>query len=504
MEYVFSTLRDDEDLSYDGVHLLEVEDEMSLDPTGGGLPIDSISIKLTDYDGVFNPENPNNIHFNFVDGSLISYELGFRFYTLDDEGASVETVELIPCGSYYLRTIEYEKGGEVTITGESLVSYLDYDYEDGRWDYDRATMQGVAQQLGDIADDIISNSPIMQASLFNYILGGVNCVLARNSVGMPLGRGSEDYWRLSPSLGAGTTELGLPTTNARTALCYLATAVGTTFKTDRFGVLYDEKIPTVLGAWTYVLGEVDCSLDSGKPLFSFTQSDVTGVVSITRDEILEDYEYTLPQHVARGVAISRRYAGYLDSISNEQGYQADVDAEVVGVPHRARIYFDKPLYGVVVYGAHIDGVLASEVIPHNGDIYGDNTDVDGQLAQSVNYVDVEYIPHIIEDGRTPLEVMYLEHNLFETRKSFTVSGDGDVITFDNPIVDDIGVAEQSLLDIITILLRPIYTIEVYDDPAVDLGDVVVLSTEFAEAIPTTLIGRKRTFDGAIKSEYTLR
>lgn len=487
-EYVFSTHTED-NLEQGTSRLMSVVDETNVDPTGASLPVDSITVDVEDFDGRFNPENPNGEYFNFTDGSAIEYELGFRFFVEDTEGAIVEQVEIIPCGKYYLRSIEYDKSGSVKFTGESLPSYFDFDFEDGELEFDNTTP--LPQTLGYICSQILDASPILNSVVFNYIFGAENCVI--NPVGgMPLAAPNSDYWDISDSMFATTTTLGMPKMNARLALCYLATASGTVFMADRYGRMKDVPTVSIGGTWNYVFGQSGCVLNETAPLYSFTKPVTGDIYSLTFDDFIGDPEYTIPQQIQTAMTSAKKYgikitAGQLE----EASFEVDVEG-TLGFRDNFRVYFDKPLYNVFI----TSGLGASPTCL---------VQPEPTLVSTINYADFNALPLILDNnGRFKVSVVYPNFQMFENKITLPVSANGDIITYDNPVIDSATIAEQQLQTIVAILLRPIYTVSVYDDPALDLTDQIILTTQFATELPVTLIGRKRTFNGAIKAEYTLR
>ena len=460
--------------------LSSVSDEMSVDPTGASVPIDSIEVKILDYDGAFDPENPNGNYFAFVDGSRITYELGFQFYVSDGADGYVKEYELLPCGAYYLRTVEYGKNNVLTIRGESIATYLDYEFVDGKVPFDEAdpwwTYRGyplpTTQTFGSICADIFKASPVI-SNTYNIPVGTALGVVQPVS-GKTLATPITSYWTISAAMSNQTTSLGFPRINARVALGYLATAAGATFLNDRTGRLYDTQVWSLGG--------------------------FTPVADITFNEMLGEPEYTIPPKIQSAEASSKVLRVVNTGTQEPPKYNVTLNTDVYGVVRTVTLSFDEPHYFVAV----LDGVFQRR---------SDGTSVISSMVPQVPPFVAHTINHVTFDV---VPITGQESDMYEVAVSYSgevgvgetvfiqVSNSGDHVVYDNPIIDKKAIAQSAVETIVEFMVKPTYTFDLYDDPAIDLGDKLNVQTKFTGTKPVNLIGRKRVFNGAIKSTYTVR
>jgi hypothetical protein len=80
---------------------------------------------------------------------------------------------------------------------------------------------------------------------------------------------------------------------------------------------------------------------------------------------------------------------------------------------------------------------------------------------------------------------------------------GQELTYDNAIYTNDSMLSEVVTNIATVTNRPMVTIPMRDDPKLFVGDSVMLSGIFVdEQYRYTLAEAKRTFNGALRAEYT--
>lgn len=487
--------------------LISVEVNESYDYLGVTIPIPTLRFTIENYDGTYSPENPQGDMGKLKLGTTVYPYLGYRF---DD------TTELIQGGMYYITDITADDDtGVVDVECVSYINRFDNIYYDNP-DPDRSAY--------DLILSILLSASFPATYTMNYWVYDEDderlmYPYDENDPEMlPLVSVTSTMWEIDDAFQDDPVTGDLSPMTVRDALSRVLAMTNGQVRIDSAGALIFSKSP-IAGYWNYVVYDegdsrmmfpYDESNPAMKPLYHL---DVEHPQSV-----YEDYRLTASDMFGfPKFENTAQYRGVISKVYGVSTPETPVTTETIFENVRVtRPEEVEPIVEIPILGAPpLDPAPDTQtfLITHEGVWAEHSTLTIDPLVSSAALVGTpEYGTY-----QTTFEVECEVGDTFTVsmvgvkreKKALEISlpfanGSGEEIQFDNELIDDMSLANVVMTNVGQKLLRPTYTISTRDDPALEVGDVIVVDTRYQLGKILTLVEAKRTFDGSFKAEYTFR